>query len=133
MKTSVLLIEPDKLSARLYKGALSAKGHHVRTAHSSQGALNALDDSRPDVIVLELDIPGHNGLEFLYEFCSYEDWMDIPIIIHTSIPPQRFDKKIVNWAELNVREYIYKVSSNLAELQSVVASFAPALKTNDTV
>lgn len=126
MSSTVLLIEPDKLAARLYKGALLARGHSVRTAHTSQAALNALDEAKPDIIVLELDIPGHNGLEFLYEFCSYEDWMHIPIVIHTVIPAQRLERKMVNWAELNVREYMYKATSTLADLQAVVTSYMPA-------
>lgn len=127
MSHSVLLIEPDKLSARLYKSALQASGHHVRTAHTSQMALNSLDESLPDVIVLELDMPGHNGLEFLYEFCSYEDWMHIPIVLHTVMPAHRFEKKVVDWAELSVRQYIYKATSTLADLQTAVTSFVLAV------
>lgn len=116
----LVLVEPDRLQAKLYADALRADGWSVRHAHSAQSALNALDTELPDVIVLEIDMPAHNGLEFLYEFRTYDDWSHIPIVVHSSLAPSLWERMVVSWDELNVREYLYKPGCTLADLQRSV-------------
>lgn len=117
---TVLLIEPEIYSAELYTEALRAINANVRHVGSSQDALDALDSNLPDCIVLELDIRSHNGFEFLYEFCSQEDWAGVPIVIHTSILPDRLTSMLVKWEEFNVSEFLYKPQSTLKDLQDSV-------------
>lgn len=116
----LLLIEPDKLSGDLYKEALEAVGYNVVVADSAQLALDELDKQIPECILLEMDMVGHNGLEFLYEFCSHDDWMSVPIILHTSIVPDKFESMMVDWHDLNVVEYLYKPQTSLNILQQAV-------------
>lgn len=123
----VLLIEQDKLAAQLYAEALGAKGFSVRVADTAQKALFALDEEIPSCIVLELELKRHNGFEFLYEFCSQDDWKHVPIIVHTNINPRRLEKFHVDWNELNVIEYLYKPKVKLSDLQNSVVSAATIL------
>ena len=118
----VLLIEPDLLSGRLYSEAIGVKGVSVNHVLNAQSALDALDNSLPDCIVLEVDMLNHNGLEFLYEFNSHKDWAETPIVIHSSINPERFKNMNLEWSEFGVAEYLYKGGSSLRELQEVVNS-----------
>lgn len=118
----VLLVEEDILAGKLYAEALSAKDLEVHIVYSAQQALNALDEKLPDCIVLELDLRMHNGFEFIYEFCSQDDWKNLPIIIHTSIPLRRLENRLVSWDELNVVDYLYKPTTTLTELQNSVVS-----------
>lgn len=117
---TVLLIEPELLSAELYAGALRAADIEVRHVSSSQDALDELDARLPECIVLELDIRSHNGFEFLYEFCSQDDWSGVPIVVHTSILPERLSSMTVNWQELNVVDFLYKPQATLKDLQDSV-------------
>ena len=117
----VLLIEPETLSAQLYTEALEARGCGVTSVQTAQHALDALDNELPDCIVLELDMREHNGFEFLYEFSSHEDWNTIPIIVHSSVIPDRLHRMSIRWDELNVKEYLYKASSTLQDLQVAVS------------
>lgn len=116
----ILLIEPDNLAAGLYADALKKVGFQVNAAADAQSALHAMDKSIFDCLVLELDMILHNGFEFLYEFCSQDDWKNIPIIIHSSINPERFKNMLATWEELNVVEYLYKPTSTLKDLQGAV-------------
>lgn len=116
----ILLIEPNVVLARLYQGALEAKGHTVTHVETAQDALFAIESFSPDKIILEIDIPGHNGLEFLYEFCSYNDWSHIPITIHTSLKPHLFQRMKVAWHELSVENFLYKPETSLQQLQQSV-------------
>lgn len=117
----ILVIEPDKYAAELYVGALKTLGHKVELVNGAQKALDSLDKKLPDVIVLEIDLPNHNGLEFLYEFSSYYDWKHIPIIIHTVISPDKFSIMINSWRDYNVIDYLYKPKTSLQSLQEAVS------------
>lgn len=119
--TKILLIEPDVVLARLYQTALETSGHKVDRVGSAQDALFAIEKSRPDTVILEIDMPNHNGLEFLYEFSSYSDWDGIDIIVHSALRPSLFERMKVSWLGLGVSEYLYKPETTLRDLQLVVA------------
>lgn len=62
---------------------LDMHGHSVCWARNAQTAVDAVDTELPDVIVLELQLGLHNGIEFLYEIRSYPEWQAIPILLYT--------------------------------------------------
>jgi DNA-binding response OmpR family regulator len=113
----VLLIEPDRVLAETYRQALMAAGHRVVCCASAQAGILSADQHRPDAIILELQLIEHSGVEFLYEFRSYQDWQNIPIIIHTQVPPGEFNanRRLLK-DELNVQTYLYKPRTSLREL-----------------
>ena len=116
----LLIIEPDAVLGRLYQSALEASGHDAQHVCTAQDALFAIEKSRPEKVILELDIPAHNGLEFLYEFSSYTDWSGIKVIIHTLLRPELFSRMKVSWSELGVSDYLYKPDTTLSILQQAV-------------
>src|SRR5665213_4365074 len=105
----ILLVEPDRLLAETYSQALTGAGHKVMIAPGAQAAISAADTARPDLVILELQLIEHSGVEFLYEFRSYPEWQNIPVIIQTVVPPGEFAD---NWQllkrELGVKAYLYK-------------------------
>jgi CheY-like chemotaxis protein len=81
----VLLIEPDVVLARTYVQALQHAGHEVRHAVGAQDGVNVADGFPLDVVVLELQLAAHNGIEFLHEFRSYPEWGSIPVVINSNM------------------------------------------------
>jgi DNA-binding response OmpR family regulator len=114
---TVLLIEPDKVLAGTYSSALQEGGFKVILAAGAQQAVNISDKNRPDLVILELQLIEHSGFEFLYEFRSYQDWQNIPVIILSSVPMSEFED---NWLliqrELGVVDYLYKPTTSLIKL-----------------
>ena len=87
----ILLIEPDGILASTYKRALVLAGHQVTMCAGAQAADIAADQTQPDVVVLELQLPGHSGIEFLHEeFRSYSDWSKVPVIVSPWCRPVSF-------------------------------------------
>ncbi len=113
---TILLLEPDKQLANSYKRALVAAGHQVHWQNDAQTALSVLDDHSPDAIVLELHLPNHNGVEFLYEIRSYPDCDHIPIILHTMVPAEHPGLGHAYWHQLGINEYLYKPQTSLKQL-----------------
>lgn len=112
----LLLIEPDSLLSRIYIQAFEAVGHDVGVAYSAQEAIDRADEAHPDMVILELQLPRHNGLEFLYEFRSYAEWLKVPVIIQSFVPPQEFLTDSSSWRLLGVVEYLYKPRATLQQL-----------------
>jgi len=122
----ILLVEPDRVSAEIYYQALQRAGHDAMVCASAQAAILAADKTKPDLVVLELQLVNHSGIEFLYEFRSYPDWQAIPVIIHTHVPSSEFaGARNLLMGELGVSKYLYKPQTNLQKLISVAAEFAP--------
>lgn len=122
----ILLIEPDSMQARVYTAALERTGHVVAHAPGAQSAVQVADEHTPEVVVLEMQLPGHNGVEFLYEFRSYPEWLHVPVIIHSFIPPHELSFAAALQAELGVRCVLHKPATTLADLCAAVQELAPA-------
>jgi CheY-like chemotaxis protein len=116
----VLLVEPDKVQARTYVAALERVGHSIAHATGAQSAVQAADAQTPDIVVLELQLPGHNGVEFLYEFRSYPEWLRVPVLLHTFTPPHELSFAATLQKELGVRRILYKPTTTLADLCAAV-------------
>src|ERR1700694_2222704 len=79
----VLIIEPDRELGRTLATALVEAGHDVMVRRDAQTGLDGLDEHTPELVLLEIQLGTHNGVEFLYELQSHTDWQHTPVIIHT--------------------------------------------------
>ena len=105
---TVLLIEPNPNASRVYGNALTRAGYKVVTAQTAQSAIHSLDEHRVvDVIILEPQLVGHNGIEFLYELRSYVEWQRIPVILLTSLDATIMQNTILT-EKIGVAAYLYK-------------------------
>lgn len=123
----VLLLEPDTILGHTYATALGQSSHKVIWCQTAQDAISDIDVHLPDIVVLELQLALHNGIEFLYEFRSYADWHHIPVIILSHVPPGLQAISDVLWDHLNVVAYHYKPMTKLVDLiKSVDSTLVPA-------
>lgn len=117
----VLLIEPNSLLADTYTYALQYAGFSVASVTGAQAAVTAADKQQPDLIILELYLPSHSGIEFLHEFRSYPEWQPIPVVIHSSLPPTKTviaEESLRR--DLGVSAILYKPRTSLEHLLHVV-------------
>jgi two-component system, cell cycle response regulator DivK len=123
---NILLIEPDRVLAETYGQALLAIGHQVAIAPGAQSGILTADRFQPDLVILELQLVEHSGIEFLYEFRSYADWQSVPVIVQTQVPPGEFaDSQQLLKNDLSVREYLYKPQTGLSDLLNAVNNYVP--------
>lgn len=115
----VLLIEPSRQLAKQYWSALEQAGHEVIICLTGQMGIMAADEHRPDVVVLELKLKHHNGIEFLYEFRSYSDWQGIPVVVQSMVPPEQL-ASVASRQLLGISQHLYKPASRLEDLVSAV-------------
>ncbi len=116
----ILLVEPDNLLAATYQASLESAARTVAWARTAQQAVFKADEHRPDVIVLEPQMARHNGIEFLYEFKSYPEWQDIPVIILSVLPASELGSLPVLQRELSVVAILSKTHTTLDALGEAV-------------
>ena len=80
----VLIIEDDDWFADEYVRTLGPAGYVVERASNVLDAIELIDTTRPQVIMLDLFMPGPNGLVLLHEIQSHSDLSNIPIIVVTN-------------------------------------------------
>lgn len=118
---NILLIDPNVALARTYMQALQHAGHQVVHVVGAQEAIDAADKQVPNLVVLELQIAIHDGIEFLHEFRSYPEWQAIPVIVLTGITPAAIaSSKNTLAGELGVVACLYKPQTSLQQLLSSV-------------
>ncbi len=125
----ILLIEPDYVLAKTYSRALITAGYQVQAVPTAQAAITAADTQTPDLVILELQLVEHSGIEFLYEFRSYADWQAVPVIIQSQVPHGEFaDSRQLLHDELGVKDYLYKPQTSLRLLIRTVNELTGAAK-----
>ena len=116
----ILLLEPNRLLAQQYCSYLTAKGYEVMWREDAQAGIVAADEQNPDIVIVELLLAGHSGVEFLYEFRSYTDWVKVPAIVLSSVAKDAVGVPMNTFVELGVNAYLYKPSTSLAQLNRAI-------------
>jgi CheY-like chemotaxis protein len=117
----VLLLEPNTLLARTYTQALQQMGYTVTAVSGAQQAVHAADVQQPDAVIMELQLPSHNGIEFLHEFRSYPEWQQVPVVINTTLSPVRMQRYAATLQhDLGVATILYKPTATLADVARAV-------------
>lgn len=117
----ILLIEPDVVLANSFTKALALADFSVQHVPSAQAAITALDASKPKLIILELQLRSHNGIEFLHELRSYPDLQDISVVVLTFVPEYASGLTKKQQVKLNICMYLYKPRTSLKKLTEVAA------------
>ncbi len=112
----LLLIEPDTVLADIYTRAFEAAGWQAQIAHTAQAAIHMADKITPTLVVLELQLTKHNGIEFLQEFRSYSDWQHVPVIVHSLVSPREITGTNTWQADLGIVSHFYKPNTKIAQL-----------------
>jgi len=77
----ILVVEDDQAIAEAVRARLASEGYHVRMVHDGPRALEAVAAERPDLVVLDLMLPGMDGLEVCREI-QRDSW--VPVLMLTA-------------------------------------------------
>ena len=83
---TVLIVEDDSDLRRMLRTAIGFAGYRVTEASNGRSALQSLDCDRPDLIVLDLDLPIINGHAVRAELASQAELREIPVVVITGGP-----------------------------------------------
>lgn len=104
-KIKMLLIEDEEDIASLIKLQAELAGYKVHVEMDGLNGYLAVERERPDIIVLDIMLPGLNGLDVCRKIKSNPDFEDIPIII---ISAKSEELDVVLGLELGADDYVAK-------------------------
>lgn len=108
----ILLVDDEDSIHLLYREELEEEGYEVHSALSGEEALSQLKIIGPDLVILDINMPGINGIDALRQIKEMNP--TLPVILSSAY--QEFKQDLATWAS---DEYIVK-SSNLDELKAAV-------------
>ncbi len=82
---NVLLVDDTAENLRLLGGMLAARGFDVRPVTSGEEALEAVASEPPDLVLLDVNMPGLNGFEVCARLQTHPEWKKIPVIFMTAL------------------------------------------------
>lgn len=101
----VLLVDDSKTELYHLTEILSKRGFAVRTAENGDEAMRRLDEDKPDLILMDVVMPGQNGFQLTRMITRDPRFADVPVIMCTS-KGQETDK--VWGLRQGARDYIVK-------------------------
>lgn len=116
----ILLIEPDKILSQQVAEYLTQKGYEVQPVQSAQEAIVAADKRTPDIIIMELLLARHSGIEFLYEFRTYGEWQKVPVIVLSRVAQSDLNINQKAAEDLGISHILYKPQLKLSRLHDYV-------------
>jgi DNA-binding response OmpR family regulator len=118
----ILLLEPDVQLGETYRQGLIFAGHEVDWCRDAQIAVDSLNQNMPDLIITELQLAMHNGVEFLYELRSYTDLQKLPVMVLSHVPQLERGVGKALWENIRISAYHYKPLTRLHDLIRSVES-----------
>ena len=101
----ILIIEDDSSVCELLFTFLSKAGYHVSIAHSGEAGLSQIEEDPPEAMVLDLNLPGMNGLD-VCRAMRRDPWMSrIPVLMLTG---QAEEDDVVAGLEVGADDYMTK-------------------------
>ncbi|HYP34799.1 MAG TPA: response regulator [Stellaceae bacterium] len=94
--TRVLLVEDDAVQRERMRGWLEGPQWTVREAENGRVALKCMQESKPDVILLDLMMPEMDGFAVVAALQKEAGWRDIPVIVITSLDLDAKDRERLN-------------------------------------
>ena len=114
----VLVVDDSKTELMFLSDMLQKQGLQVRTAENGEEALRSLAEDRPDLILMDVVMPGQNGFQLTRAITRDPLYADLPIIMCTS-KNQETDR--VWGMRQGARDYIPK-PVDAGELQAKIAA-----------
>jgi two-component system, cell cycle response regulator DivK len=92
---TVLIVEDDPDTRQFYTDALTEGGFAVDQAHNGHQALDKAFESPPDLVVLDIAVPGIDGIEFCRRLRADERTRDVPVLAVTGYEDRQYPDRVL--------------------------------------
>lgn len=91
----ILIVDDDELVAGFAADALVNAGHACGCVYGAEAALDLLAWRRPDVLLLDQDMPGMSGVAMLRHLRTSEEFYDLPVIMFTAMSGREDEEQAI--------------------------------------
>jgi two-component system, cell cycle response regulator DivK len=122
MTKSILIVEDNELNMKLFNDLLEANGHRTLRTKSGVEAISIAREQRPDLILMDIQLPEVSGLEVTRWIKNDEELRSIPVIAITAFAMKGDEEKILQGGceaylskPISVAKFLETVNAFLAE------------------
>ena len=120
-RPTILIAEDSRDSREMLQVLLGLKGYSVVAAADGTKAIEAAWESDPDLILLDLELPGLDGLSITRDLRRYSNFRDTPIIILSGHDPMKHRQSAL---EAGCTDYLFK-PLDFAKLDEILQHEVP--------
>lgn len=123
----VLIVDDDEFSRKLLNILISAEHYATFECSGAQAALNVLQGVRPDLILIDLMMPGMDGFELTHRIKHHPDFNGVTVVIMSALDDMAVQQRI---ASCGADAFIHK-PINRWELLDTVNRFLRPIRAAD--
>ena len=91
---TVLIVEDNELNMKLFNDLLETQGYNVVQVDNGNDALGVVKSAMPDLILMDIQLPGQSGLDVTREIKADEETKHIPVIAVTAFAMRSDEERI---------------------------------------
>jgi len=114
---TILIVEDDEFLRSLTAKRLEKENYHIEVAIDGENAISVMETTRPDLILLDLLLPGKDGFEVLKKIRETEATKIIPVIIFSNLGQKEDIEKA---KALGVDDFLIKANFTLDDVVSKI-------------
>ena len=121
-KELILIVEDNEKNLKLVRDLLQVKGYDTIESMTAEEGILLARSSQPSLVLMDIQLPGINGIEALERLRSHPDTMNIPVIALTASVMSEDRQKII---QAGFDSYLRKpidLKEFLDEVQTIIAS-----------
>ena len=120
--STILIIEDNEKNLKLVRDVLQAKGHTTAEAESAEEGLKLVAERKPDLVLMDIQLPGMSGIDALKILRAEEATRAIPVIAISASVMQQDRKQITDAGfddfiekPINLKDFLGAVNKALAK------------------
>lgn len=115
---NIAIIEDDQLIAQMYRMKLESEGYNVNVAVNGMTGIEMVENTKPDLILLDLTLPDIEGDVVLDGIRHIDTALATPVVILTNLDDADAPRQIAKW---DIDDYIVKANSTPRQVVGRVA------------
>jgi len=119
-KKKIMIVEDDSFVMDIYHTKLEQENFEVIEAANGVEAMKKLQDSQPDLILLDIIMPYMDGLEVLKKIKEDERLKNIPVILLTNLSQK---EEVTKGLELGANDYLIKSHFTPSEVLEKIKNY----------
>jgi len=112
-KKRLLIVDDEPNLRTLYEAEFTGDGYEVALAGSGPEAIDCVKEKQPDLVIMDIRMPGMDGIEAMGEILSQDN--QLPVIINSAY--SHYKENFMSWS---ADAYVVK-SADMTELKNKVA------------
>jgi len=117
MPKNILIVEDDKILRELISRKLQKEDYNISAAIDGEEGLKKVKEEKPDIVLLDLILPGIDGFEVLERIKQDPEINKIPVVILSNLGQK---EEIEKGLKLGATDYLIKAHFTLSEIVAKV-------------